>query len=130
MFTGKKYYLLKGEKLDMKNKISVLIITAFLLTVITGAASAADWEMTGDFSIVGVELDAWNAKIDTLNTNVENYGAAVGAEYETMDNIDILPGSWVLKIELMIIILLRLVMNIYPVRSATVSKMAITLMDQ
>ena len=51
----------------MKNKIAVLIITALLLTVIAGAASAADWEMTGDFSVVGVELDAWNQQIDTLN---------------------------------------------------------------
>ncbi|MGP3778232.1 outer membrane protein [Halanaerobium saccharolyticum] len=81
----------------MKTIITVLIITVLLLTV-AGAASAAAWEMTGDFAIVGVELDAWNAQIDTLNANVENYGAAAGAEYETMDNIDRVP-AWKLGVE-------------------------------
>lgn len=82
----------------MNNKIAVLIITALLLTATAGAVSAAGWEMTGDFSIVGVELEAWNAQIDELNTGVENYGTAADAEYETMENIDKVP-AWKLGAE-------------------------------
>jgi opacity protein-like surface antigen len=82
----------------MKNKITVLMITALLLTFAAGAVSAADWEMTGDFSIVGVELDAWNAQIDQLNAGVESYADTYNLDYETMDNIDKVP-AWKLGTE-------------------------------
>ncbi|PTW03527.1 opacity protein-like surface antigen [Halanaerobium saccharolyticum] len=82
----------------MKNKIAVLIITALFLIVTAGAASAADWEMTGDFSVVGVELDAWNQQIDTLNAGVKEYAEGYNFDYETMENIDKVP-AWKLGAE-------------------------------
>ena len=74
------------------------MITALMLTITAGAVSAEEWEMTGDFSIVGVELDAWNQQIDTLNAGVEGYAGQVNADYETMDNIDKVP-AWKLGVE-------------------------------
>jgi hypothetical protein len=78
----------------VKNKIIVLMMALMIVGLAAGNAAASEWEAVGGLAITETTLDAWNEKIDRINTVFDGSNPKVpvpASNVEEMDNIDRVP---------------------------------------
>jgi hypothetical protein len=78
----------------VKNKIIVLMMALMIVGLAAGNAAASEWEAVGGLAITETTLDAWNEKIDSINTVFDGSNPKVpvpASNVEEMDNIDRVP---------------------------------------
>jgi hypothetical protein len=78
----------------VKNKIIVLMMALMIVGLVAGNAAASEWEAIGGLAITETTLDAWNEKIDRVNTVFDGSNPNVpvpASNVEKMDNIDRVP---------------------------------------